>query len=81
MPYAAFTGALLPGTDGRLYPEHNYLVPRTLEACRLYPAHQSGKVYCSFRATADRQNVFLWNLAIEEITATDPTYFPNQLQF
>ena len=68
------------GTQGRLYPEDNYLVPRTVEGADFIRRVKAGKYIVLFAPRQTGKTTF-FQLAIEELTATDPTYFPIQLNF
>ncbi len=68
------------GTQGRLYPEDNYLVPRTVEGADFIRRVKEGKYIVLFAPRQTGKTTF-FQLALEELTATDPTYFPIQLNF
>ncbi len=68
------------GTQGRLYPEDNYLVPRTAEVADFIRRVKEGKYIVLFAPRQTGKTTF-FQLALEELTVTDPTYFPIQLNF
>ena len=68
------------GTHGRLYPEDNYLVPRTAEVADFIRRVKDGKYIVLFAPRQTGKTTF-FQLALTELTATDPTYFPIQLNF
>lgn len=68
------------GTQGRLYPEDNYLVPRTVEGADFIRRVKEGKYIVLFAPRQTGKTTF-FQLALEELITTDPTYFPIQLNF
>ncbi len=68
------------GTQGRLYPEDNYLVPRTAEVADFIRRVKEGKYIVLFAPRQTGKTTF-FQLALEELTAKDSTYFPIQLNF
>ena len=68
------------GTQGRLYPEDNYLVPRTAEVADFIRRVKDGKYIVLFAPRQTGKTTF-FQLALTELTATDPAYFPIQLNF
>ena len=68
------------GTQGRLYPEDNYLVPRTAEVADFITRIKEGTYIVLFAPRQTGKTTF-FQLALAELTATDPTYFPIQLNF
>ena len=68
------------GTQGRLYPEDNYLVPRTAEVADFIRRVKAGKYIVLFAPRQTGKTTF-FQLALEELTAKDSTYFPIQLNF
>ena len=68
------------GTHGRLYPEDNYLVPRTTEVADFIRRVKDGKYIVLFAPRQTGKTTF-FQLALDELTAADPTYFRIQLNF
>ena len=68
------------GTQGRLYPEDNYLVPRTAEVADFIRRVKEGKYIVLFAPRQTGKTTF-FQLALEELIAKDSTYFPIQLNF
>ena len=68
------------GTHGRLYPEDNYLIPRTTEVADFIRRVKEGKYIVLFAPRQTGKTTF-FQLALEELAATDPTYFRIQLNF
>ena len=68
------------GTQGRLYPEDNYLVPRTAEVANFIRRVKEGKYIVLFAPRQTGKTTF-FQLALAELAATDPTYFPIHLNF
>ena len=68
------------GTHGRVYPEDNYVVPRTEETANFINRVKDGKYIVLFAPRQTGKTTF-FRLALDTLTATDPTYFPIQLDF
>lgn len=68
------------GTQGRLYPEDNYLVPRTAEVADFIRRVKEGKYIVLFAPRQTGKTTF-FQLALAELAATDLTYFPIHLNF
>ena len=68
------------GTEGRLYPEDNYVVSRSEETINFINRIKQGKYIVLFAPRQTGKTTF-FRLALEALTAEDPTYFPIQLNF
>ena len=68
------------GTQGRLYPEDNYLVPRTAEVADFIRRVKEGKYIVLFAPRQTGKTTF-FQLALAELAAKDSTYFPIHLNF
>ncbi len=68
------------GTEGRLYLEDNYIVPRTEETANFINRIKQGKYIVLFAPRQTGKTTF-FQLALDELTAEEPTYFPIQLNF
>ena len=68
------------GTEGRLYLEDNYVVPRTEETADFIDRIKQGKYIVLFAPRQTGKTTF-FQLALDRLTAEDPTYFPIQLNF
>ena len=68
------------GTEGRLYLEDNYVVPRTEETADFIDRIKQGKYIVLFAPRQTGKTTF-FRLALDTLTAEDPTYFPIQLNF
>ena len=68
------------GTQGRLYPEDNYLVPRTAEVADFITRIKDGKYIVLFAPRQTGKTTF-FQLALAALTAKDLTYFPIHLNF
>ena len=68
------------GTEGRLYLEDNYVVPRTEETADFTDRIKQGKYIVLFAPRQTGKTTF-FRLALDTLTAEDPTYFPIQLNF
>ncbi len=68
------------GTEGRVRPEHHYIVPRTEEIADFISRVKNGKYIVLF-APRQTGKTTLFRLALEALVAEDPTYFPIQLDF
>ena len=68
------------GTEGRLYPADNYIVPRTEEMTNFINRVKQGKYIVLFAPRQTGKTTF-FRLALEALTSEDLTYFPIQLNF
>ncbi len=68
------------GTEGRLYLEDNYVVPRTEETADFIDRVKQGKYIVLFAPRQTGKTTF-FRLALEGLTSEDLTYFPIQLNF
>ena len=68
------------GTEGRVRPEHHYIVPRTEEITDFISRVKNGKYIVLFAPRQTGKTTF-FRLALEALVAEDPTYFPIQLDF
>ena len=68
------------GTQGRVYPEDNYVVPRTVEITDFINRVKEGRYIVLFAPRQTGKTTF-FQLALEALTAEDTTYFPIQLNF
>ncbi|MCY3743123.1 MAG: AAA-like domain-containing protein [Candidatus Poribacteria bacterium] len=68
------------GTEGRVRPEHHYIVPRTEEITDFISRVKNGKYIVLFAPRQTGKTTF-FRLALEALVAKDPTYFPIQLDF
>ena len=68
------------GTEGRLYLEDNYVVPRTGETTDFIDRVKQGKYIVLFAPRQTGKTTF-FRLALEGLTTEDLTYFPIQLNF
>ena len=68
------------GTQGRVYPEDNYVVPRTEETADFINRVKDGKYIVLFAPRQTGKTTF-FRLALDTLTTEDPTYFPIQLDF
>ena len=68
------------GTEGRLYPEDNYIVSRTAETADFIDHVKHGKYIVLFAPRQTGKTTF-FQLALDTLTSTDLTYFPIQLNF
>ena len=68
------------GTQGRVYPEEHYIVPRTEETANFIDRIKDGKYIVLFAPRQTGKTTF-FRLALEALTEKDPTYFPIQLDF
>ena len=68
------------GTQGRVYPEDNYVVPRTVEVTDFINRVKEGRYIVLFAPRQTGKTTF-FQLALEALTAEDTTYFPIQLNF
>ena len=68
------------GTEGRLYLEDNYVVPRTEETADFIDRIKQGKYIVLFAPRQTGKTTF-FQLALDTLTTEDSTYFPIQLNF
>ncbi|MCY3742036.1 MAG: AAA-like domain-containing protein [Candidatus Poribacteria bacterium] len=68
------------GTEGRLYPEDNYIVPRTKATADFIDRIKQGKYIVLFAPRQTGKTTF-FRLALDALTTEDLTYFPIQLNF
>ena len=68
------------GTEGRLYLEDNYVVPRTEETVDFIERVKQGKYIVLFAPRQTGKTTF-FRLALDTLTTEDLTYFPIQLNF
>ena len=68
------------GTQGRVYPEDHYVVPRTAEVADFINRVKEGRYIVLFAPRQTGKTTF-FQLALAELTAKDATYFPIQLNF
>ena len=68
------------GTHGRVYPEDHYVVPRTDDTSSFIHRVKDGKYIVLFAPRQTGKTTF-FRLALNALTAEDPTYFPVQLDF
>ena len=68
------------GTEGRVRPEHHYVVPRTEEITDFISRVKKGKYIVLFAPRQTGKTTF-FRFALEALVAEDPTYFPIQLDF
>ena len=68
------------GTQGRVYPEDHYVVPRTAEVADFINRVKEGRYIVLFAPRQTGKTTF-FQLALAELTAKDVTYFPIQLNF
>ena len=68
------------GTEGRLYLEDNYIVPRTEETADFIDRVKQGKYIVLFAPRQTGKTTF-FHLALDALTTKEPTYFPIQLNF
>ncbi len=68
------------GTEGRLYPEDNYIVPRTKETADFIDRIKQGKYIVLFAPRQTGKTTF-FRLALDALISEDLTYFPIQLNF
>ena len=68
------------GTEGRLYLEDNYVVPRTEETADFIDRVKQGKYIVLFAPRQTGKTTF-FRLALDALTTQDLTYFPIQLNF
>ena len=68
------------GTEGRLYPEDNYVASRSEDTINFINRIKQGNYIVLFAPRQTGKTTF-FRLALETLTAADPTYFPIQLNF
>ena len=68
------------GTQGRVYPEEHYIVPRTKETANFIERVKNGKYIVLFAPRQTGKTTF-FRLALDRLVAEDPTYFPIHLNF
>ena len=67
-------------THGRVYPEENYVVPRTAEIADFIHRVKGGKYIVLFAPRQTGKTTF-FRLALSALTTEDAAYFPIQLDF
>ena len=67
-------------TQGRVYPEHNYFVPRTSEVKDFITRAKAGRYIVLFAPRQTGKTTF-FRLALDELAHNDATYFPLYLNF
>ena len=68
------------GTQGRVYPDKHYVVPRTAEIADFIQRVKVGKYIVLFAPRQTGKTTF-FRFALSALTAEEPTYFPIQLDF
>ena len=68
------------GTQGRVYPDRHYVVPRTEEIADFITRIKDGRYIVLFAPRQTGKTTF-FRLALDTLAAEDPTYFPIQLDF
>ena len=68
------------GTQGRVYPDKHYVVPRTEEIADFIERVKDGRYIVLFAPRQTGKTTF-FRLALEALTAQETTYFPIQLDF
>ncbi|MCE2401511.1 AAA-like domain-containing protein [Candidatus Poribacteria bacterium] len=68
------------GTQGRVYPDRHYVVPRTEEIADFITRVKDGRYVVLFAPRQTGKTTF-FRMALEALTTEDPTYFPIQLDF
>ena len=68
------------GTQGRVYPEDHYVVPRTAKVADFINRVKEGRYIVLFAPRQTGKTTF-FQLALAELTAKETTYFPIQLNF
>ena len=68
------------GTQGRVYPEENYVVPRTEEMADFIDRVKQGRYIVLFAPRQTGKTTF-FHAVLEALVAQDPIYFPIQLNF
>ena len=68
------------GTQGRVYPDKHYVVPRTTEIADFIRRVKDGKYIVLFAPRQTGKTTF-FRFALSALTAEEPDYFPIQLDF
>ena len=68
------------GTQGRVYPDKHYVVPRTEEITDFNSRVREGRYIVLFAPRQTGKTTF-FQMAMDILTAEDPNYFPIQLDF
>ncbi len=68
------------GTQGRVYPDRHYVVPRTEEIADFITRVKDGRYIVLFAPRQTGKTTF-FRFALDVLTTEDPTYFPIQLDF
>ena len=68
------------GTQGRVYPEQHYIVPRSKEIAYFIARIKEGRYIVLFAPRQTGKTTF-FRMALETLTDEDPSYFPIQLNF
>lgn len=68
------------GTQGRVYPDRHYVVPRTEEIADFIERVKDGRYIVLFAPRQTGKTTF-FRMALDTLTTEDPTYFPIQLDF
>ncbi len=68
------------GTQGRVYPDRHYVVPRTEEIADFITRVKDGRYIVLFAPRQTGKTTF-FRMAFNALTTEDPTYFPIQLDF
>ena len=68
------------GTQGRVYPDRHYVVPRTEEIADFITRVKEGRYTVLFAPRQTGKTTF-FRMALDALTTEDPTYFPIQLDF
>lgn len=68
------------GIQGRVYPDRHYVVPRSEEIVDFNMRVKEGRYIVLFAPRQTGKTTF-FRMAIDVLTAEDPTYFPIQLDF
>lgn len=68
------------GTQGRVYPEDNYIVPRKAEVADFITRIKEGRYIVLFAPRQTCKTTF-FQLALEALASKESTYFPIQLNF
>ena len=68
------------GTQGRVYPDKHYVVPRTEEIADFIARVKDGRYIVLFAPRQTGKTTF-FRMAIDALISEDPTYFPIQLDF
>ena len=68
------------GTEGRLYPEDHYIVPRAAETTDFINRVKQGKYIVLFAPRQTGKTTF-FQLALDALVSEDPIYFPIPLNF